>query len=152
MPELRTREWARDPFTELRRAGRTDGWPVRVVTASCARTAESSPPCKNLQAVPEQASTSGCERPRCGTADPVLPGSAAVGRDYSRPSKPRVGTHSRSDLLPTLDEEQGDGARAVNCEPRDPTVNTGNTTTSAVSIPTVSPERPDCAGHGGEPA
>ena len=46
--------------------------------------------CKNLQAVPEQASTSGCERPRCGTADPDFPGSAAISCDSSRPSKPRV--------------------------------------------------------------
>jgi hypothetical protein len=38
--------------------------------------------CKNLQAVPKQASTTGCERPRCGTADPILPGSAAVGCDW----------------------------------------------------------------------
>jgi hypothetical protein len=34
--------------------------------------------CKNLQAVPEYASGTGCERPRRGTADPDFPGSAAI--------------------------------------------------------------------------
>ena len=41
-------------------------------------------PCKTLQAVPEQASSTGFERPRRVTADPSFPGSAAIGFDFDQ--------------------------------------------------------------------
>jgi hypothetical protein len=40
-----------------------------------------------LQAVPEQASATGLERPPGGTADPDFPGSAAVGLDSLVPQE-----------------------------------------------------------------
>jgi hypothetical protein len=62
---------------------------MKAVTASCAAR-RSDRRLQEFASVPEQASTTGSERPRCGAADPVFRGSAAVGCDYSRPSKPRV--------------------------------------------------------------
>ena len=53
--------------------------------------------CKNLQAVPAHASKTAIERPRCGTADPDFPGSAAICGYWSRPITPEAAGSSPVD-------------------------------------------------------
>jgi hypothetical protein len=55
------------------------------------------PPCKNLQAVPKQGSTTDLERPPRGTADPVFPGSAAMCCHCARPVTPEAAGSSPVD-------------------------------------------------------
>src|SRR5687767_571345 len=66
--------------------------------------------CKNLQAVPNQPSMIGIERPRWGIADPDFPGSAAMCCIWRRPVTPEAAGSSPVDpanlrsRLPTLRE------------------------------------------------
>ena len=69
--------------------------------SNCGRLCRTAPDraraCKNLQEIPEQASTIGIERRSGGRADPDFPGSAAFDRQWLLPVTPEAAGSSPVD-------------------------------------------------------